>query len=132
MVKVVLSEMADSTDPLELPGDPTVAYCLLKFQWLNKKKHTPEVAKQILAIATGGKYLAISDQTGSSTIERQRLIITNEGLKLLRVGGFLNALIGSVSNVLSIVAVLISLISLCVSIWSGTHHGEIVHVQLVR
>jgi hypothetical protein len=114
LVKIVADEMANSTNPLEIQGNPTQHHCLLVFQGLNKK-YTPQLARKTLAIATGKRhYLSTWEGDGRGPLTRQRLVVGDEGVILLTPEGFINALAGSISNI----AVLISILALGVSIWA--------------
>jgi hypothetical protein len=111
LVKIVLDETNNPTDPIdESGGPPSVHHVLIVFQALNKK-YTAQEANKILAIATGEKkYLKLTGHDGDSSLMR-KIKVSSEGLILLRPSGFIRALAESVDA-----ALLISVVALLVSI----------------
>jgi hypothetical protein len=117
LVKLVVDEMHVSTDPIDSrSGNPSLAHCLIEFRKLSKK-YTPEMARKVLAIATGDKkYISIDNSNGE-----QRLIVTSEGVILLTPTGYLNALGEAIAKISPIVSLLISIAALVVSILVAIH-----------
>jgi hypothetical protein len=114
LVRIVEKELDHSTDPIRGDnGNPDLNYCIGLFKQLSSK-YTEQVARKVLALATGKDYLKIGNV--KRDYSHQQLIVRYEGLVLLTPTGYINALGEAVGKIAPVVSIFISLAALTVAI----------------